>query len=32
MVGFCKLLQNMQAKHQAENEKVRKWLEKNNMS
>jgi hypothetical protein len=27
---FQKLLQNMESKHQAEHERVRKWLEKNN--
>jgi tetratricopeptide (TPR) repeat protein len=28
---FQKILQNMEAKHQAEHERVRKWLEENNM-
>jgi hypothetical protein len=28
---FQKILQNMEAKNQAEQERVRKWLEENNM-
>jgi len=28
---FQKILQNMEAKYQAEHERVRKWLEENNM-